>query len=200
LIEFIGSQVSKFQSLFPYRMFLSPSLVIRKCRCSICGQEMSIRNPCGHRRGEIYDGELCTRIVEDADLLEVSLVPNPVQKYSVVFPKDSDGASSDPYDYRLVEYVTRGLRVPFDAWDVEWTNIRHPHELYSHYAKGDKCPCGSGKTYESCCLQESGVLRPHARVIFSVAPPEDLPAIVYPVAEFPDAETSRPGELQGKLG
>lgn len=180
----ITVHVERFQSLYPYRMFLSPALVLKRCTCSICGSEISVRNPCGHRRGDIYDGEMCYRRVEEAEILELSLVPNPVQKYSVVFSKGDDGKSTDQYDYRLVEYVNRGLRSPFDEWDIEWTKIRHPHSLYEHYSHTDMCPCGSGSRYADCCVKEEGVLRPHARVMFAVPPPDDLQPIIYPVQEF----------------
>jgi len=183
--HFIGAHVERFQSLYPYRMFLSPAFVLKKCTCSICGNEISVRNPCGHRRGEIYDGEMCYRAVEESELLELSLVPNPVQKYSVVFSKGAEGETEDHYDYRLVDYVCRGLRFPFDEWDIEWTKIRHPHSLYEHYSSTDMCPCDSGIPYTDCCLKEEGVLRPHARVMFTVPPPDNLPPIVYPVREFP---------------
>jgi SEC-C motif len=203
-VAFIMKQTEKFQSLFPYRMFISPALIVRRESCSICGETRSIENPCGHAKWQLYDGELCVSIVEDLDLLEVSFVTNPVQKYSVVFPKSEDGEEEGSYDYRLVENVCAGLRSPFDDWSIEWTKIRHPHKLYSSHEPQNPCPCESGKTYEECCLKEEGVLRPHAIVRFAIEPPEDLPPIIVREPDSlvrvktssdqqkPDGDTGRP--------
>ena len=177
--DFIVRHTERYQTLYPYHLFYSPALLKKKVKCSICGSILSIRNPCGHMKGEIYNGELCSREVVEFDVLEVSLVTNPVQKYSVLFTKGNNGGPVDHYDYTLVRYVVKGLRTPFDPWDISWTRIRHPHSLYSHVASSDPCPCGSGKCYADCCLQEEGVLRPHARVHFSIPPPEDLPPFIY---------------------
>lgn len=178
-IGFILRQVGRLQALFPYTHFISPALLEKRMKCTICGKEISVRNPCGHQKGEIYDGELCLREVVESEVLEVSIVTNPVQKYSVVFPSE-DGKKGDPYDYTLVDYVIRGLRRPFDGWKATWTKARHPHSLYSHVAAQDPCPCGSGKLYSDCCLPEKGVLRPHVMIEFDVPPPDDLPSVVLP--------------------
>ena len=101
--------------------------------CSICERRRSIRNPCGHLLGEIYNGELCLRHVKDLKLLEVSFVEKPVQKYSVPFNVDSKtGEQLDQYDYSLVRYVINGLREPFDEWDSNWTQKKQPHSRYKH--------------------------------------------------------------------
>jgi hypothetical protein len=179
-VPFILTQIEKLQALFPYRYFVSPAMLHKQMKCSICGKEISLRRPCGHIRGEIYNGELCTRVVLKFEVLEISIVTNPVQKYSVVFPGGDD--EPDPYDYTLVDYVTRGLRTPFDDWKTTWTTMRYPHSLYSHIPPTDPCPCGAARTYAGCCLMEEGVLGPHVAVEFSSPPPADLPRLVLPKA------------------
>jgi len=180
-IAFIEKHARQFQSLFPYKAFLSPAFLYLEKVCSICSNVVSIRNPCGHKKGEIYDGEMCAHEIRKGELLELSYVTNPVQKYSVLFFTDPQtGKQIDHYDYQSVKYVIDGLRNPFDAWDVHWTKIRHPHSLFAHLGRNENCPCGSGRKYKNCCLRESGVLRPHVEILFSVPPPENLPRIVYP--------------------
>lgn len=180
-LRFIQKHGKQLQSLFPYKLFISPAYLYLEKKCSICGQLVLIRHPCGHIKGEIYNGEQCIHEITKFRVLEVSTVPNPVQKYSVLFLRNSDSdEKSDHYDYSALNYLMRGLREPFDAWDLSWTKKRHHHSLFSHIDKDDKCPCGSGKIYRKCCLRTSGVLRPHVQFTFHVPPPEDLPRISYP--------------------
>lgn len=177
---FINKHLRQFQSLYPYAIFMSPAYVKKKVLCSICRKAISIRNPCGHIVGEIYNGEQCGREVVEAELLEISATTEPSQKYSVGFIVDSEtGEKTDHYNYSLVKYVISGLRSPFDGWDVTWMNKRHPHVRYVHVNPAEACPCESGNKYSDCCLPTDGVLRPHAQISFWIPPPADLPSLVY---------------------
>jgi hypothetical protein len=123
---------------------------------------------------------MCYRTITQAELLEISLVPDPVQKYSVLFANNKDtGEKTDHYDYRILAYLIECLATPFDPWTFKWTKIRHPHSRYSHLEYDSLCPCESGKKYGDCCLLESGVLRPHCQFAFSKKPPEGCCEIEY---------------------
>jgi hypothetical protein len=178
-LELMARLIPRLQSLFPYKIFASPEILELAKVCSICQKQISIRRPCGHRVGEIYGGEMCIRIVTDLKFLGVAMVKSPVQKYSVVFLPGNDGNSRDHYDYSLVKFLADRLESPFHDWDVQWTRIRHPHSRFAHIGRNDDCPCESGKKYKKCCLPESGVLRPHAQLTFSVQPPINLPSFEY---------------------
>jgi hypothetical protein len=182
LIDFIEKHTKQFQSIFPYKLFLSPAYLYLEKVCSICKKVVSIWNPCGHKKGEIYDGEMCVHEITKAEILELSVVPNPVQKYSVLFIKKSETKEQiDHYNYEIIQYAINGLKTPFDEWEVRWMRVRHPHTLFSHVNRNDYCPCGSGKKYKNCCLPNPrGVLRPHVEFLFSVPPPEGLSAFIYP--------------------
>ena len=181
-MSFIEKHVEQFQTLYPYTVFISPAVLQLEKKCSICGKIVSIHSFCGHRKGEIYNGEMCAHEITKAEFLEISIVPNPVQKYSVVFLNDPEtGEQVDHYDYSLVRYVITALKHPFDGWDIQKTKTRHPHTLFSHLSKDDNCPCGSSKTYGKCCLRnKEGVLRPHINVFFHVQPNSDIPRMAYP--------------------
>jgi hypothetical protein len=86
--------VESWQKLYPYRFFFSPEFRIRRQECSLCGQSFSPWTDCGHRVGRVYAGQFCCSIIKDATIPSISLVLNPVQKYSVVFPNNRDD-----YDY-----------------------------------------------------------------------------------------------------
>lgn len=172
-LDFIQVHVRRWQSLYPYTHFLSPEFLYKKKSCTICNAPVSIRHPCGHTVGQLYNGELSLRRVEDVAILGVSLVTNPVQKYSVVHPQGID------HDYAAPRYVIRRLQSPFHAWEPTFSRTRHPHARYAHVDPKEPCPCGGDQNYELCCLPESGVLRPHINVWFEVPPSAELMALEY---------------------
>jgi len=175
LLNFINKHVEQYQSLFPYGMFFSPEILVKEKKCNICRKRVSIRKPCGHEVGEIYNGEMCGRLVENIEFLGISFVKSPVQKYSVLFMTDQKtGKKVDHYSYSLIRYLIKRLQSPFDSWDVHWTKRRHPHSKFKYVGRNDKCPCGSEEKYKNCCLMESGVLMPHCIFTFSVPPPVEL--------------------------
>ena len=159
-LEFIRTHCEGFQSLFPYRLFLSTEFIHKELKCNICNATIAIRNPCGHKVGEIYNGEQCIRIIVDLELLGASLVTTPRHKYAVV-SGSGDLRVRDTHDYSLVRSVIAELPTPFHAWSCSWTTRRAPHSAFGEIGRNDPCPCGSGKKYKTCCLRESGVLRPH---------------------------------------
>jgi hypothetical protein len=179
-LDFIREYIAKWQALFPYKIFMSPEILEIEKVCSICKHPVFPRKPCGHRVGEIYDGEMCARVVTKSVFLGMALVSKPVQKYSVPFLSNgTTGKTLDQYNYGVVQYAITALRNPFDAWDAVWTTRRQPHSTFRHVGRNDPCPCESGKKYKKCCLQETGVLRPHLKFRFAVAPPPNIPTEVY---------------------
>lgn len=181
-LEFIRDRVQEFQSIYPYALFLSPEIWEKQVRCSICDGKMSPRGGCDHRTGELYNGKMCKRIIHEAVLLSVSLVRNPVQKYSVAFAIDpaTSGGNPNPDAYPTVRYVIECVESPWHWWHGEWTTERHPHSRYADVGPGEECPCVSPQgTYEECCLRAPGVLRPHLSVAFEVPPPLGKRETVY---------------------
>jgi hypothetical protein len=164
-LDLLLTQVEQVQSLFPYRAFASPEFIVRRRTCSVCGADVTPWSNCGHDKGKVYRGHLCVHMIQEMDLVSISIVENPVQKYSVLFLDGGEGAS-DHYNYDAVDYLFDRIRSPFSGWTLTWTNARHPHSLYSHVKPGDPCPCDSGAPYQSCCLPQPGVLRPHAQIEF----------------------------------
>ena len=177
-LAFIIGAIPKFQSIFPYRLFISPEMVYSGYECSICGSAMSVRNSCEHSIGEIYQGEICYREVTKVDWLGCAIVASPAHKYSVLF-NVVEGKHDDQHDYTLIRFLAERLRSPYDGWCFELTKTRHPHTRFTHIGRNDACPCDSDKKYKKCCLPEEGVLRPHYRFQFEVMPPAELLTTVY---------------------
>jgi hypothetical protein len=61
-------------SLAHSRVGMSIAYVIKKAECGICG-----RDPwnCMHIKGRVYDGQVCTRRILDAEVIEMSIVSRP---------------------------------------------------------------------------------------------------------------------------
>jgi hypothetical protein len=179
-LEFIRTQSKNLQAMYPYKWFLSPEILKKKVVCSICGATVTPRNPCPHRSGDIFGGEMAAREIVEMDVIGMALVTEPHQNYSVLFTGDPDSNGiRDQYDYALIRYVRRGLRSPWHGWTYSWTTRLQPHELFAHLGRTSPCPCDSGKQYEDCCWNKDGVPRPHCDIEFDVAPPRDLPSYEY---------------------
>jgi len=164
-LAFIEKITIAIQSLYPYRLFLSPELLEESKICSICKKPVTVRITCGHKIGEVYDGEYCGRIITKFRVLGSALVRDPVQKYSVPFNIDRETRQTvDHYNYSTVEYLLCRWPEPWLNWDIEWTKALHPKSRFRPLSRNDKCPCESNKKYKKCCFSREGILRPH--VIF----------------------------------
>ncbi len=173
-LNFIYAHTERFQSIFPYRIFASPEYLKTEVRCGICDAIITPRNSCDHRKGEIYDGEICVHHVTQAQLLNIAMVTSPSQRYSVVFATDNQGNRTD-FDYSVLDYVLRGLNSPFHGWRCTRTVTDVPHELYRGVGRNQDCPCGSGRKYKHCCLMKAGVTRPHIEIQYDIPPDTDMP-------------------------
>jgi hypothetical protein len=166
--------VTDWQSLYPYAVFFSPEMIIKRKECSVCRQDVHPWSLCTHRAGRVYGGSLCYRIVKDLAIVSISLVRDPGQKYSVPFITNEDRQTVDHYDYSIVQFLIERLSSPFDRWTFERTKAYHPHELFREDSPTGPCPCNSGETYENCCLRRPGVIRPHIQISFENASPAEL--------------------------
>jgi SEC-C motif len=148
-------------------------MLIRREHCSVCGAASTPFQGCRHRTARVYGGRMCCRVVDECELISVSIVTEPVQTFLVLIVDTADG--SDPSDYGAVKWVADRLTDPLDRWQLVKTASFHPHALFADRAADGACPCGSGRRYRTCCRGRPGVQRPHFDVLFS-APPPELPA------------------------
>ena len=152
--HFIRNQVSKWQSLYPYCVFASPGFKIGYYTCSICNHKIRPRSRCSHVKGKIYSGELCVHVAHDMEMLEVSIVTKPVQKYSVVH-------NDETLDFSLISYLSDFLDNAFENWEAHWTRKSFLIERFSQVDPGSDCPCKSGKKFKGCCINEKEICIPH---------------------------------------
>lgn len=179
-INYIERMTARWQNIYPYKVFFSPELLKKKVLCSICGLTITPRTRCGHLKREIYDGNLCHHIVVDVEILSISIVENPVQKYSVAFySEEKNSESKDHYDYGNIRFIVDRLDSPFDEWESEFTTKILKHSELSHLDKVTNCPCLSGKNFGECCYGKSKITVPHLQVNFYVQSSKALPEIEY---------------------
>ncbi|WP_122804782.1 SEC-C metal-binding domain-containing protein [Burkholderia pseudomallei] len=178
-VRALFEQIVEWQRIFPYKVFSSPELVVGHYECSICGLKVDPWSSCPHEKGRVYLGEMCVNIAREVKIVGISLVDDPVQKYSVIFPK-KNADDPDPFDYGAVKFVAERLSGPFSRWTSELIQARHPHSMFSATPPDEPCPCESGRSYRECCLEKPGVLRPHVQISFSEPPPESLPSALFP--------------------
>ena len=161
-IRYIGVHTRQLQELFNLKWGFSPGLLFEEVLCSICQQKLTLRGDCGHEIGEIYNGEICGRVVTEVSLLHISLVDNPAQKSSVIWP-DDDGAAQ----FELLRNLVNELLSPWDSWRYYKEIRRRHHPAFKGVGRNDSCPCGSEVKYKRCCMNKDTVPDfPHYRFTF----------------------------------
>lgn len=165
-VERIKKEIKKLQSLFPYKMFCSPEFITKR-ECNICNTVISPRRSCGHQQGKIYNQKICEYKVVDIEFLSLSLVENPVQKYSVPFATEKKtGKSYDHYDYSLVKYLFDVIETPFDRWSYQERTRKVTKREFGKYGPNKKCICNSEKKFKHCCGKKNIIEIPHIEFLF----------------------------------
>ena len=164
----IEKAVKNLQVLYPYRLFASSEILKKKKKCSVCDKEISIRNSCGHIVGEIYNGEMCHRIIIESEIIGVSIVENPGNKFSVMFLKDEKTDEQiDQYNYDVIDYLFDRINSPYEIWDLEVSQVELKKEDYVNIGRNDLCSCNSGKKFKKCCMTKIGQKYPHYEFILN---------------------------------
>ncbi len=171
--SFIKDKVAKWQSIYPYCVFASPGFTVGYYSCSICGHKIRPRSRCEHKKGKVYNGKLCVHVAHDMEFRELSIVTNPVQKYSV-FHND------ETLDFSLVEHLASLLENAFENWDLNWTRKKFPMDRFSNVAPSDDCPCKSGGKFENCCIKKEAIDIPHVDFILSKKIPDEKMKVRFP--------------------
>jgi hypothetical protein len=87
--------------LFPPQMFVSPSFIIEKEVCSICGKEYG---ECEHIVGKAYMGKMCyNKITKIKEIKEISIVEEPANKHARAYRFTDDGVTRDFMTWRKIE-------------------------------------------------------------------------------------------------
>ncbi|EEZ42456.1 nucleic acid-binding protein [Photobacterium damselae] len=164
-VDFLVHQVPLWQEVYPYKIFASSEFLEKKIRCSECKQLITPRSSCSHLVGEVYNGKLCYRIIEDMEILGIAMVPNPVQKICVPFKKSENGEDVAHYNYQPLDMIVDGLPTLFYWWEINHTIDMQPRSNFDHMETNELCPCGSGRQFIICCSSKEFVLTPHKEIV-----------------------------------
>jgi hypothetical protein len=176
-IRYITGMVVQWQAVYPYKVFFSPEMLKRKVLCGICDAVVRPRASCGHRKHEIYDGKLCTHKVVDVQMLAISIVTNPVQKYSVAFSNIYGEDVIDGHDYSSVKYAADRVTSPWHGWSSFLAQRELQASDVAHIQATEPCPCYSEKAFGDCCHGKGTLLVPHRQYMFREPTPPGLPSL-----------------------
>lgn len=159
-LGFISNALHEFEKLFPYEYFICRECVVKKQRCSICGKDVSLRSDCGHIPGKVYMGEVCVHENIDFQYLGLKAARDPFDKMEYLEPYQAEDFK---YNYGMLEGLMENLKSPYEYWEVEVVKEKNPE--YAKIGRNDKCPCGSGKKFKFCCMNdESKMMFEHYKI------------------------------------
>lgn len=161
--------VEQWQALYPYTLFVSPEYKIKRYSCSICGCNIKPRNRCSHKKGILYNGEICFHIIDDFEILSFSIVTNPVQKYSVIH-------NDDTLNFTHLDFLIDKLEYPLEEWSFKKNTIKHSIDKFHSIEKDSLCPCNSKAVFKDCCINKKEILLPNFDFIFNknLSPSEEV--------------------------
>ena len=99
---------------------------------------------------------MCCHEVTDRELLAISIVTDPFDKYAIIKMEGQE------YNYDPLERLMNVVKDPFTLWNVDELSIISPE--YKNIGRNDLCPCGSGKKYKKCCLGTAKIYTTHYRI------------------------------------
>jgi hypothetical protein len=163
ILKHIERQCGELEKLYPYRLFMSVGIVKEEAECSICGKSIDSFE-CEHVRGELYRGKRAYSIIKHIKQLEeISLVTNPADKRCVVQILDTSE------QFKGVEYLAKGIRdkvlAPLDFSHLEFSTIRKRNNKIPLVGRNELCPCGSGKKFKNCCIENSYIEETHVNIV-----------------------------------
>ena len=160
-IEHVRVHTQQLQELYQLKWGFSPGFLFEEVCCSVCQGKRTLRGDCGHKVGEIYNGEICGNVVTKARILHISIVDRPAQKYSVIWPDDE-------FQFIILKHLVDELLSPWDEWRYHKEIRRSHHPAFKNVGHSDLCPCGSDLKYRRCCMNKDTVPDfPHFQFTFS---------------------------------
>ncbi len=169
-LSHIERQSAEIEKLYPYTVFASIGVAVEYSECSICGKDMNSFD-CEHIKGELYRGEFAYAIVKGMKADHVAFVTNPEDKRCVICI-DESAPGFYPVEY-LHQLVSERRLAPLEFSHIEEKKIAIPKET-ALAGRNDPCPCGSGKKYKKCCIDQQYVEKDHMDIIVEKTRMEEL--------------------------
>jgi len=163
IIQFFESQLLELEQLYPYKIFMSTSLIVDYYKCSICGKDID-SNECEHIKGELYRGKIACGIANKIrNMNHIAMVKYPSDKRCVeIYDNRSE-------QFKLVRYLSDSLRsnklnvISFHHLKFKKGNKKNK-SIYKQ-GRNDLCQCGSGKKFKKCCQNKMYVVQEHVDIV-----------------------------------
>lgn len=158
----IENYLLNIEKLYPYSLFMSVEFIAQQLNCSICNKSV-FDESCEHVGGNLYWGEMASRVASNIKLLGSALVESPADKRCIV-QLDCNKSNIELTQFRHVHSLIQYLKTPFQAFDLHLTVRTLPRSHYATWPDGDPCPCQSKKAFKDCCSAKSTVDNPHYKI------------------------------------
>lgn len=138
-----------YESLYPYKVFVSSEYIISKSHCSICGKSMQSLS-CPHIKGNLYWGDIALEIVDEIEEFQAAcLVRHPEDKRCIIELSDDNRSESEQFS-KLEQFLD--LKQPF-LQQFSITSMMETRQRMDiiKVGRNDPCSCGSGKKFKKCC-------------------------------------------------
>lgn len=157
-----------YESLYPYKAFVSSEYIISKSHCSICGKSLQGLS-CTHIKGNLYRGEVAVEIIDEIKEFQAAcLVSHPEDKRCIIELADDKRSESEKF-LKLEQFLNLGL--PFLQEFQITTKIENRQKKdIIKVGRNEPCSCGSGKKFKKCCgkdmyyKHERNIISPGKRI------------------------------------
>lgn len=162
-MDFFDRHLTNIEKLYPYKVFSSVEMVIKRSTCNICGKD-TLDPDCLHIPGHLYWGEIAYMNVIDAELKAVAMVANPLDKRCILTLPDDHRPNSEKF--KALDFFAHHIKSPLQSFNVVETTRRYSVDNY-YVGRNELCPCGSRKKFKHCCLPIGYIEKPHLEITFS---------------------------------
>lgn len=168
----IRELLENYESLYPYKVFVSSEYIISKSHCSICGKSMQSLS-CPHIKGNLYFGDIACEIIDEIQEFQAAcLVSHPEDKRCVI--ETIDDQRSEPMQFaKLDQYLS--LNQPFlQKFSIETVIETRERKDIVKVGRNQPCSCGSGIKFKKCCgkdlfyKHERNIIIPTGQVHFQI--------------------------------
>jgi len=140
---------SCYESLYPYKIFVSSELIVTKSRCSICGASWNSLD-CTHIKGNLVWGKVVTEEILDAEFSAIAIVPHPIDKRCIIEIDEKD----QEYSFNKIDLFTGQNLYPFTMFTISSKKSFKRREDIKIVGVNSPCSCGSGLKFKKCCKKK----------------------------------------------
>lgn len=150
-LDILGSHFKELEKLYPYKVFASVEMVVKKVTCSICGRDV-LDFECTHIPANLYWGEMAHTINADIMFQAIALVKHPMDKRCIMEVQGDD--RSEIERFKILDYFVSNITNPLTIFSLTEQKRLYLKEPEQKLGRNDKCYCRSGLKYKLCCGKE----------------------------------------------